>query len=440
MKGIGVGKKSRRILSFYVSGIILISSCTKTSEFSIGKDFVESQTRLQVIDTFRVDMSTVLYDSLTTQGLNIAYVGQYEDNIFGSINCESYFDLAYESFSEIEDRAAYDSAAFILEYTDNSFGDTTSLMTIGIHRLTEKIVPYDKNYLFNTSSFDYESQPTGTASFYPEPHSAIDTAVSISVNTFGEELFNLIRDKNEKVTSEEWFTDYIKGFVITSGTADNKALIGFNANSDHLVLKVYYHIKDQDPEKKEITINRGDASHQFNHVKYDLSNTYLRNIKMEGNVVPSTETGNHAYMQGMVGLLPKLRFPSLQDILADNRWKILKAELVFKPVQSSYNLFGLPDSLYIFGTDKENTRTTLRNSENKPLMASFEYDKYLNENTRYTYDITSFIIGELSDAYVDYEHGLIIGPDQNKLESSFERLLIEGKTPPVKLRLYYLTY
>jgi hypothetical protein len=82
MKGIGVGKKGRIILSFFVFGIILIGSCTKTNEFTIGKDFVESQTRLQVIDTFRVDLSTVLLDSVVTSSKNIAYVGQYEDNIF----------------------------------------------------------------------------------------------------------------------------------------------------------------------------------------------------------------------------------------------------------------------------------------------------------------------------------------------------------------------
>jgi hypothetical protein len=439
MKGIGEGKKGRKILSFFLFGILLIGSCTKTNEFTIGKDFVESRTRLQVIDTFRVDLSTVLLDSVITSSSKMAYVGRYEDTIFGSIKCESYFDLAYESFAEIDAKAIYDSSAFILQYTDNNFGDTTSLMSIGIHRLTENIVPYDKSYLFNTSKFAYEPLAIGSVSFYPQPHSS-DTAVSVRVNAFGAELYNLIKDKDEKVSTEGWFKDYIKGFVLTSGTTDNKALIGFNAGQEYLVLKIYYHINKEEPEKKEITINLGEAAHQFNNVKFDFTNTPLYNIKMEGNEVPSTETGNLVFMQGMIGLFPKLKFSSLESILASENWKILKAELIVEPVPHSYEVFSLPDSLYIFKSDKENKRSTLYNSESKPMIAFFESDYYLHENNRYTYDITSFINHELSDAYINSYDGLMIGLNDAKLSSSFERLLVEGKHPPVKLRLYYLSY
>ena len=439
MKGMCAGKKGRIILSFFIIGIILIGSCTKTNEFTIGKDFVESRTRLQVIDTFRVDLSTVLLDSVITSSSKMAYVGHYTDTIFGSISCESYFDLAYESFSEIDAKALYDSSAFILQYTDNNFGDTTSLMSINIHRLTESIVPFDKSYLFNTSKFAYESQAMGSVSFYPQPHSS-DTAVSINVNSFGAALYDLIKNKDEKVSTEEWFKDYIKGFVLTSGTADNKALIGFNAGQEYLVLKIYYHIDKEEPEKKAITIKMGEAAHQFNNVKFDFTNTPLYNIKMEGYEVPSTETGNRVFMQGMIGLFPKLKFSSLEEILASENWKILKAELIIEPVPHSYDVFSLPDSLYIFKSDRENKRTTLYSDESKPMIASFEFDYYLHEDNRYTYDITSFINHELSDAYINSYDGLMIGLNDSKLSSSFERLLVEGKHPPVKLRLYYLSY
>jgi len=439
MKGMCAGKKGRKILSFFIFGIILIGSCTKTNEFTIGKDFVESRTKLQVIDTFRVDLSTVLLDSVITSSSKIAYAGHYSDTIFGSISSESYFDLAYESFSDIEERAIYDSSSFILHYTDNNFGDTTSLMSLSIHRLTENIVPFEKSYLFNTSKFSYQPQVMGSVSFYPEPHSS-DTAVSVRVDAFGAELFDLIRNKDEKVSTEEWFKDYIKGFVITSGTADNKALIGFNAGQEYLVLRIYYHINKEEAEKKAITIKMGEATHQFNSVKFDFTNTPLYNIKTEGNEVPATKTGNRAFMQGMIGLFPKLKFSSLDQILASENWKILKAELIVEPVPHSYEVYGLPDSLYIFRSDRENKRTTLYSDKSEPMLAYFESDYYLHENNRYTYDITSYINRELSDAYINSFDGLMIGPNDSKLSSSFERLLVEGKHPPVKLRLYYLSY
>ena len=70
-----------------VAGIMLITSCTKQSEFEIGKDFIESETRLQVVDTFRVDLSTIIQDSLRTSATNVALVGNLKDDIFGSIEC-----------------------------------------------------------------------------------------------------------------------------------------------------------------------------------------------------------------------------------------------------------------------------------------------------------------------------------------------------------------
>jgi hypothetical protein len=102
----------------------------------------------------------------------------------------------------------------------------------------------------------------------------------------------------------------------------------------------------------------------------------------------------------------------------------------------------LPDSIYVFRSDKENNRATLYNDDPqpKPLKATFESDYYLHENNRYTFDITSFINQELSDAYINSNDGLMIGLNDSKLSSSFERLIVEGKHPPVKLRLYYLSY
>jgi len=439
MMGIGAGKKGRRILSFFILGTILTGSCTKSNEFTIGKDFVESQTRLEIVDTFRVDMSTYLLDSLVTSGQKIAYVGRYEDTVFGMISSESYFDLDYEAFAEIDARAVFDSSAFILEYTSHNYGDTTAPMSVSVHRLTEKIVPGNTLFLYNTSSFGYEPLPMASVDFYPEPHSS-DTAVSLRVDAFGEELFDLIRNKDEKVSTEEWFSDYVMGFVITSGNSANKAILGFGASKERLVLKIYFHIDSEDPEKKEITVKMGEASHQFNRIDYDLSNTALNNIRMKGNVIPSAETGNRAYMQGMVGLLPKFQFPSLQNIMANQRWKVLKAELIVEPVPYSYEMFSLPDSLYIYEADKSNARTILRDGEGKQLIASFEFDDYLHEDNRYTFDITNFMIRELSDAYYDYDHSLMIGLGSDVQGSSFERLLVEGKRPPVKLRLYYLSY
>lgn len=451
MKGIGEGKRGKQTFSFtwisliipiiFAAGTIIIVSCTKPYEFNIGKDFLEAQTRLQVIDTYRVDLSTILLDSLTTSNTETIFAGNYEDTIFGAIKCESYFELAYEAFPEIEDQAIYDSSAFILSYKGSGYGDTTELMSISIHRLTENIEPFENNYLYNSSSFDYDPVPVGTVSFYPTPTSLSDTSVTVGVNALGEELFELIRNKDERVSSEEWFRDYLKGFIITPGTEENKAIVGFEADDGNIILRIYYHFNREEPEKKDLSIKSNTSTRRFNHVDYDFTDTFLNGIQTGRNELSSSLTGNKGYLQGLIGLLPKIRFPSLKDILYFERWEILKAELVIEPVKWSYDVFKLPEDLYIYDTDKENRiNSILRDDENNALKAVFKFDEIYGEETSYTYDITNFINSELEDAYFDYEHGLLLGLEQNEYTMSLDRLYIEGENPPIKLRLYYLSY
>jgi len=439
MKGIGEGKKGRQILLLVVFGFLLVGSCTKTNEFTIGKDFMAPQTRLEVIDTFRVDLSTLLVDSIITSSKKIAYVGNFEDTVFGLITSRSFFDLDYENFGEVDEKAVFDSAAFILQFTAKNIGDTLSPMSVSVHRLSELIVPIGKTALFNTSSFDYEPEPMSTIEFYPEPNSA-DTAVNLTVNSFGEELFTLIRNKDEKVSNEDLFNDYIKGFVLTSGSVMNKAILGFKANTDQLVLKLFYHVNREEPEKKEIVIKMGDIGRQFNKVDFDLSGTPLKNIREMKNEVPAALTGNRAFMSGMAGLYIKCLFPTVQNLLADQGWKIIKAELIVEPVPYSYEQFELPDSVYLYAGDKRNNLSMLRDSKGQQLKASFEFDDYLHENNRYTFEITDFILNELADSYFNPDQSLVLGLASTEQGARFERLIAEGKRPPVKLKLYYLSY
>lgn len=439
MKGTGEGKKGRQILLLVVLGFLLVGSCTKTNEFTIGKDFMAPQTRLMVIDTFRVDLSTILIDSIITSSKRIAYVGNYEDTISGLITSRSFFDLDYELFGEIDEKAVYDSAAFVLQFTEKNIGDTLHPMSISVHRLTELIVPVNRTALFNTSSFDYEEEPMSTIEFYPGPQSS-DTAVNLTVNSFGEELFDLIRKKDEKVSNEELFNDYIKGFVLTSGSVVNKAILGFKAGTDQLVLKLFYHVNREESEKKEIIIKMGDTGRQFNKIDFDLSDTPLRNIREEKNEIPATLTGNRAFMQGMTGLYVKCLFPTVQNLLADEGWKILKAELIVEPVKYSYEEFELPDSLYLYAGDKRNNLSLLRDGIGQQLMGSFQFDDYLHEDNRYTFEITDFILNELSDSYFNPDQSLILGLAMTEQGARFERLIVEGRRPPVKLKLYYLSY
>jgi hypothetical protein len=431
---------SASLFIILISTTIFNSSCSQTDKFTIGEDFVESQTNLQIIDTFQVGLSTVLLDSLTTSGTGVALVGDYKDKVFGSVKSSSYFELGFPSYDAIADNAIYDSAVFIIGYSGYSYGDTTKLLSIGIHQLTENIVLNDDGYLYNTSTFNSSLTTLGAKLFYPGPNSE-DTLVRIEVNSFGEKLFRLFASSDLDVSSSETFLKYLKGFVITSNGADNNAILGFLADDSHIFLKIYYHIETEFPKAIEISIPFGTSGKQFNKIQYDFANTDLSEIKIKNNKASSAETGNKAFFQAMVGLMPKIQFPTLQDIFWDSKWKVLEAELIIEPEITSYDFFALPEQLYLYNTNNlNNLNSVLSDASGNAIIASFSLDEIFKENTRYTFDITSFITGYLANKYFDPQNGLLVGIKGTELISTLQRLVIEGKNPPVKLKLYYLSY
>jgi hypothetical protein len=234
----------------------------------------------------------------------------------------------------------------------------------------------------------------------------------------------------------------MKGFVITSDDENNNSVIGFLADETHLIMEIYYHI-DEGLEIGEYSISLpfGTKDNQFNSIKYDFSTTDFSEIINSGNELSSAASGDKAFLQGGLGLLPKVSFPTLQDIFLENRWDVLKAELIIEPVATSYDFFELPSLLYLYETDKLNRLNgILYDNTSNEVQSTFQLDEVFKEDTRYTFDISSFIIDELTDTWVDPDHNLLIGFRGTDFTASLARLVIDGKNPSVKLRLYYLSY
>jgi hypothetical protein len=427
-------------LILFQSSVLWIS-CSNINEFTLGSGFVEQQTKMILTDTFRVELSTVMMDSLSTSGTGVALVGDYKDNEFGKTSCASYFEAGLPANTEITSNADYDSCAFILTYSKYFYGDTTSLMSLSIHQLTENITLPVNGYLYNISKFGYSKGAIGTKSFYPNPLSS-DTTLKISVNEFGRTLFTLFKNNDDLVSTSEIFRDYIKGFVLTSGNDNNNSILGFNVDSLHSSIKIYYHVTEEASTSQVFSIALSNINRQFNNIRHDFTNTNLAAIDSASHHrLLSSQSGGRSFLQAGVGLFPKIQFPTLQDIFLKNRWKILKAVLVIVPVKTSYDVFSLPENLYLYDTDKHNYNNGYLTDQSGDIVkGTFLLDKLYNENTSYSFDITNFITKELADNYVDYNHGILIGMNENKLFSTIDRLEIEDIAPRVKLKLYYVTY
>lgn len=420
---------------------VLCSSCSNVNEFSLGSDFVESQTNMILTDTFRVDLSTVVMDSLSTSATKVALAGDYKDNECGKISCSGYFEVGLPTYPDISEKAEFDSCTFFLSYSRYFFGDTTALMSLSLHQLTENISLNSNGSLNNVSKFKYANEPILTRLFHPNPTSA-DSIIRFPAYEFGKNLFTLFKNKDVNISNSALFLDYIKGFVLTSGNDKNNVVLGFVADSAHTYFTIYYHVTEETVIKHVIKVKLSGETRQFNNIQHNFANSSLAAIDTAANHrLTSSQTDNRSFMQAGIGLFPKIQFPTLQDIFQKNRWKILKAELVIVPVKGSYDHFSLPEDLYLYDTDKHNSNNGyIKDLYGNEVKGTFVLDKLYNENTSYTFDITYFMVKELADYYFDYDHGILLGVVQNKLYSTIDRLEVENKTPRVKLKLYYVTY
>jgi len=81
------------ILIWCVS-FLLFNVCNNNStQSNLGTEFIESQTDIGLIDTFSVDLSTIILDEVLTSGTGNLLIGNYRDANLGKITSHTYFQL-----------------------------------------------------------------------------------------------------------------------------------------------------------------------------------------------------------------------------------------------------------------------------------------------------------------------------------------------------------
>jgi hypothetical protein len=428
------------IFSFFILIFIYISCSKDENEFTIGQEFIESQSAIIIIDTFGIELSTVIIDSISTSGTETILIGSYEDETFGKVTSNSFFQVGLPDNHQVDENAIYDSITLLLTYSDYTYGDTTQPFRIIVHELLEEIELNESGYLYNTSSVAYSLNDIGQETFIPQP--GIDDSIEIRLNDYiGLDLFNKLVEEDEQISTETNFLNYFKGIAIVSDENKNSAVLGFKANEDDLLIRIYSHKIEETLKKLCTDFPLVNSDRQFNQIEHDFSNIILAAVEDQREAVPSSATGNKTYIQGGTALMTKLRFPTIQDILLFEQGIIIKAEVIVTPVKASYSIFSLPEDLILYETDKINRLgNIIYNSSGTVNTPSFVLDELYNEETSYTFDITDFIDDELSDNYFDCNHGLLISLYPSDFMSSFERLVLEAVNPSPKLKLYYLSY
>jgi len=403
---------------------------------------VESSARMVCIDSLTVKTSTLTLDSIKTSNTQTALVGGYDKSV-GKVNSRSYITLG-KSVSNVNRDAVFDSITLNLVPSSYYFGDTTSLFHMTVNRITEDIkYPLNDQYLYNVSHFAYDSLSTlGEVTFKPKPKEKKKIRIKID-DALGIDLLDKLKARTNSFEDVGGFSHYFKGIVLNSHIdGNNKSIIGFSTTDTSITMSLYYHyitngniIKDR--VKFEPSVGNTNIK-QFNQITSDRSGTDLSTIS---EVPTSSELlKNYSYVQGGSGLVTRIDFPSLKNLLEqDRKFEVVNATLFVQPSVETMESDFLPQKLNLCLTNKHNDYLTILSKNNVALNGS-RYIDYINkENTHYSWDISGFIKQLLvSDKYVN---GLFLIPEN--YNKAFDYIIISDQKKShykTYLKLYIIYY
>lgn len=419
---------------------IIAGICTGCSEdyMELGNRWTEIKSRLIVIDTCTVELSTARMDSIVTSGGNVIYAGIRESEYWGTTDMSTYLtfktteDFMASSTPEYSREYLFDSLTLYLTPNGSFCGDTLKDMTLTAYHLTEKVELNDDSELYAHSSFGYEENPAGRLTFRPRPlrGSALELRLDDSM---GKELLDKVVSSDEETESDDAFKEWFKGLMIKAGTSA-QAILGFSSSDSLSMMKLYYRYRDYSEPVNDTLTFKIDTTCMFTHIDSDLSGTEIAGITKESGTLESGNTGNKAFVSGALGIYARIGFPYLNNLRSiGDHCKAASAMLTVYPLPGSYcksDYSFMPESLNLYVSDENNISTggAIASSDGETLQTgSLTYDDMMfPESTYYTYDITDFINSQMGKIginknflqMVDPEYGytineLVIGDQSN---------------------------
>lgn len=421
-----------------ILAVMSLYQCEDSIEkFAFGEKYIDSQTSINLLDTFSVDFSTVLLDTVESAGNGDILIGKFEDNIFGKIVSNSYFQIGApnEFDADTIQDDVYESLELIIHYNGYFYGDSTIEQTFSVHQLLENIDLDDDSTITTNTKLQYNPVPLGTLTYLPKPNKEPDSLIIKLDDYFGEELFSLMKSDTAIFSDDDDFVDYFHGLVLV---ADNgQGIVGFNASSSDVRIVIQTSSRHSDEEKElKYIFPLYSQSLQFNNIVSDRSATNLASLFEQKTALPNENTDNSAFLQGGTGLAIRVDFPSIQNLLLLNIDVIQKVELTFAPLAGTYEDFDLPPTLLLYECDENND--ILNSTE--VSQSDLTIDELYNETTAYTFDITDYIAYYFSTSYFNPDYSLLMTLPSYYQASTFYRLITDNPKTDAKLKIYYLSY
>ncbi|MEA3503891.1 MAG: DUF4270 domain-containing protein [Bacteroidota bacterium] len=388
----------RKLFTAFVAiAIFTLASCNKDDIHEVGLGLLDlEQLEVDRIDTISLKTHSVFEDSVRTDETFSALLGSSYDPVFGITDASIYtamsLSLSAHSFGE---NPVADSIVFSLDYLAY-YGDTTTVMTLHVNPLTEKI---EKDSLYYSSKTFETNEAIDYANgfqFAPCPTDSVvvngDTLkahLRVPMDISLAQL--LIEASDDDMVDASAFFEFFKGFHIYTDRVNNPregSILSFGLTAQLTTLTMYYH-NDSDTTSFDYKVYPTTPRiGNFSHDNYQTASEEFKQQLIQEDTLLGQQV---VYCQTMAGVRTLIEIPYIDRLRERNM--VVNNAYLYLPIQED-ELYPAISSMNLIVKDGE--------AEYSYLSDDLESDNYfggvLDETTNeYRFRVTKYIQQLLND-------------------------------------------
>lgn len=382
------------LLIAFVLIVSFFSACKDPD--NLGLDFIENQLNSLSTDTITLQAHSQRFDSVVTSSTTYNLLGSYIDPVFGGVNAAIYTQFNLAEFSpDFGTTPHVDSLVLCLEYT-NHYGEINSDIHLKIHRILEDFSADSSYYSIDTLQYSSETLADTTFNTSVTDSIYIDSVkykfhyrIRISNDLANE----LISQSTDVFSSDETFTEYLKGFYITTeGYQNGGSILYLNLLSNLSKMTLYYN----DSLTFDFLINTDCA--RYTHVKH---NYQMADAGFKQQVLnKDTSLGvDNLYIQSLGGVITKINIPYITSWETLARTSINSVQMVvpLNVVASDTALYDYPAKLTLVYKKDYKYYTLIDDYAEGKLDGTYHESK-----NAYVFNITRHFINRVLDKQNEY--------------------------------------
>jgi hypothetical protein len=454
-------RKELLFLFLSITALFFLAGCQKQPSLNFGSTYVpdNGQTNIIVVDSSTIIMNTVYTDSTATAATGYLMVGSYDDAFLGQMSSTGYIQLqppvTLPTLNDLID--TYDSIGMVMIFKTNNpfYGDTTIPQTYQVQEIDTlfQLPPFLPAWYSNHSLPLGPAIGQGSVLITPTRATTTENIDTVRIpmdKSLGQQLYNMVYNKSDTMTTLKTFQQYFPGLAISEAPGSQGIIYGFRDSS---IMRIYYQENSAGgvSSTKYIDFTLNNKSFQFNSLTANWTGSPIANIVKPTSysqpppLTSSAQTGHASYVQTIGGLNVKLTFPYLNAIAQRPDYVgLLRAELTVIPLSSSFSTtWTLPPQVGVYSTDLHNLigAPVLAVGSATPQTGGLSLNYFLPLQTSYNYDVTNFVATQIVNTAPGADStGLILSIPNPTGDATFKRLVIADQTYPANQRIILSVY